>query len=57
MGCIVNGPGEARDADLGIAFGRKKAAIFVKGAVIKRIDLSEVPEEFKKELDKLVEKM
>jgi (E)-4-hydroxy-3-methylbut-2-enyl-diphosphate synthase len=54
MGCIVNGPGEARDADLGIAFGRRKAAIFVKGAVIKRVDMSEVLEEFKKELDKLL---
>ena len=54
MGCIVNGPGEARDADLGIAFGRQKAAIFVKGAVIKRVDLPEVLEEFKKELDKLI---
>jgi len=54
MGCIVNGPGEARDADLGIAFGRQKAAIFVKGEVIKRVDLPEVLEEFKKELDKLL---
>jgi (E)-4-hydroxy-3-methylbut-2-enyl-diphosphate synthase len=54
MGCIVNGPGEARDADIGIAFGRQKAAIFVKGAVIKRVDLPEVLEEFKKELDKLI---
>lgn len=54
MGCIVNGPGEARDADLGIAFGRQKAAVFVKGAVIKRVGVSEVLEEFKKELDKLI---
>ncbi len=53
MGCIVNGPGEARDADLGIAFGRQKAAIFVKGEVINRVDLPEVLEVFKKELDKL----
>ena len=55
MGCIVNGPGEARDADLGIAFGRQKAAVFVKGAVIKRVGVSEVLEEFKKELDKLIQ--
>jgi (E)-4-hydroxy-3-methylbut-2-enyl-diphosphate synthase len=54
MGCIVNGPGEAREADLGIAFGRKKAALFVKGAVIKRVNMAEVLEEFKKELDKLL---
>jgi (E)-4-hydroxy-3-methylbut-2-enyl-diphosphate synthase len=53
MGCIVNGPGEARDADLGIAFGRQKAAIFVKGEVINRVDLPEVLEVFKKEMDKL----
>jgi (E)-4-hydroxy-3-methylbut-2-enyl-diphosphate synthase len=56
MGCIVNGPGEARDADLGIAFGRQKAAIFVKGSVIKRVEMPLVLEEFKKELDKLVYK-
>jgi (E)-4-hydroxy-3-methylbut-2-enyl-diphosphate synthase len=31
MGCVVNGPGEARDADLGIAAGRKKGHLFVKG--------------------------
>ncbi len=54
MGCIVNGPGEAKDADIGIAFGRQKAAVFVKGAVIKRVELTEVLEEFKKELNKLL---
>ena len=31
MGCVVNGPGEARDADLGIAAGRKRGHLFVKG--------------------------
>src|SRR5207302_2171583 len=31
MGCVVNGPGEARDADLGIAAGRKKGHLFIKG--------------------------
>jgi (E)-4-hydroxy-3-methylbut-2-enyl-diphosphate synthase len=35
MGCVVNGPGEARDADLGIAAGRKKGHLFVKGQVVK----------------------
>jgi (E)-4-hydroxy-3-methylbut-2-enyl-diphosphate synthase len=34
MGCVVNGPGEARDADLGIAAGRKKGHLFVKGHVV-----------------------
>ncbi len=55
MGCIVNGPGEARDADLGIAFGRKKAALFLRGSILKRVEKSIVLDEFKKELEKLTE--
>jgi len=55
MGCIVNGPGEARDADLGIAFGREKAALFLKGSVIKRVKKDRILEEFKKELQKLIQ--
>src|SRR5205085_198680 len=35
MGCVVNGPGEARDADLGIAAGRRRGHLFVKGKVVK----------------------
>lgn len=35
MGCIVNGPGEAREADLGVASGNGKGQIFVRGQVIK----------------------
>ena len=35
MGCVVNGPGEARDADLGIAAGRQRGHLFVKGKVVK----------------------
>ncbi|MCD4669454.1 MAG: flavodoxin-dependent (E)-4-hydroxy-3-methylbut-2-enyl-diphosphate synthase [Actinomycetia bacterium] len=54
MGCIVNGPGEARDADLGIAFGREKAALFLKGSVIRRVKKDRILEEFKKELQKLI---
>ncbi|MCM8795719.1 MAG: flavodoxin-dependent (E)-4-hydroxy-3-methylbut-2-enyl-diphosphate synthase [Candidatus Omnitrophica bacterium] len=38
MGCVVNGPGEARDADLGVAFGRKDGMVFKKGRIIKRIN-------------------
>ena len=53
MGCIVNGPGEAREADIGIAYGIKKAAIFVKGEVIARVDAEEAVDYFKKELDDL----
>ena len=54
MGCIVNGPGEAKDADLGIAFGKDKAAVFLKGRVIKRVDKNIAAKEFKKELERLV---
>ncbi|MEZ5180114.1 MAG: flavodoxin-dependent (E)-4-hydroxy-3-methylbut-2-enyl-diphosphate synthase [Acidimicrobiales bacterium] len=38
MGCVVNGPGEARDADLGIAAGRRRGHLFVKGEVVKVVD-------------------
>ena len=37
MGCVVNGPGEARDADVGIACGKSKCAIFRKGEVVRTI--------------------
>jgi (E)-4-hydroxy-3-methylbut-2-enyl-diphosphate synthase len=42
MGCVVNGPGEARDADLGIAAGRKKGHLFVKGKVVKVVPEDEM---------------
>ncbi len=41
MGCEVNGPGEAKDADLGIALGEGRAAIFRHGKVIRTIPLSQ----------------
>lgn len=42
MGCVVNGPGEAREADLGIAAGRKRGHLFVKGQVVKVVPESEM---------------
>ena len=42
MGCIVNGPGEAREADLGVASGNGKGQIFIKGEVIKTVPESEI---------------
>jgi len=54
MGCIVNGPGEAKEADIGIALGNKKAAIFVKGKVLKRVEIDDVFIEFQKEIKKLL---
>ena len=51
MGCIVNGPGEAKDADLGIAFGKDKAALFLKGSVLKRVTKDIIIDEFREELN------
>jgi 4-hydroxy-3-methylbut-2-en-1-yl diphosphate synthase IspG/GcpE len=42
MGCVVNGPGECRDADVGIACGRGKGALFIKGHVVRSIEESEL---------------
>jgi len=44
MGCVVNGPGEAREADLGIAAGRKRGHLFVKGQVVKVVPEDEMVE-------------
>jgi (E)-4-hydroxy-3-methylbut-2-enyl-diphosphate synthase len=44
MGCVVNGPGEAREADLGVASGNGKGQIFVKGEVVKTVPESEIVE-------------
>jgi len=54
MGCIVNGPGEAKDADLGVAFGNEKAVLFLKGSVLKKVKKEMVLEEFSRELKKLI---
>ena len=44
MGCVVNGPGEAREADLGVASGNGKGQIFVRGEVIKTVPEHEIVE-------------
>ncbi|MDR2703226.1 MAG: flavodoxin-dependent (E)-4-hydroxy-3-methylbut-2-enyl-diphosphate synthase, partial [Cellulomonadaceae bacterium] len=44
MGCVVNGPGEAREADLGVASGNGKGQIFVKGEVIKTVPEGQIVE-------------
>lgn len=54
MGCMVNGPGEAREADIGIAFAVKKAAVFVKGRILKSVYIKDVISEFTNELEKLI---
>lgn len=53
MGCAVNGPGEAREADLGVAGGIGEAILFKKGEVIRKIKEEDIVSELKKEIDKL----
>lgn len=50
MGCAVNGPGEAREADIGIAGGKKEGILFKKGKIIKKIKQENIVEELKKEI-------
>ncbi|MEA5454600.1 flavodoxin-dependent (E)-4-hydroxy-3-methylbut-2-enyl-diphosphate synthase [Sinomonas sp. JGH33] len=57
MGCVVNGPGEAREADLGVASGNGKGQIFVKGEVIKTVPESEIVETLIEEAMKIAEEM
>ncbi len=54
MGCVVNGPGEASDADLGIAGAKDECAIFVRGKIVKKISKAEVEREFFGEIDKCI---
>jgi len=53
MGCVVNGPGEAREADIGIAGGDGCAILFKKGEVVRKIDEKNIMEELLSEIDKL----
>lgn len=53
MGCAVNGPGEAREADIGIAGGNGEGLIFRKGKIIKKVKEEELVEELMKEIEKL----
>ncbi|WP_431929339.1 flavodoxin-dependent (E)-4-hydroxy-3-methylbut-2-enyl-diphosphate synthase [Nonomuraea jabiensis] len=57
MGCVVNGPGEAREADLGVASGNGKGQIFVKGEVIKTVPESQIVETLIEEALRLAEEM
>jgi (E)-4-hydroxy-3-methylbut-2-enyl-diphosphate synthase len=57
MGCVVNGPGEAREADLGVASGNGKGQIFVKGQVIKTVPESQIVETLIEEAMRLAEEM
>ncbi len=53
MGCVVNGPGEAREADLGIAGGVGEALIFKKGVPLRKVKEEDIISELKKEIDNM----
>jgi (E)-4-hydroxy-3-methylbut-2-enyl-diphosphate synthase len=55
MGCAVNGPGEAKDADIGIAGGKNEVLLFKNGEIIRKIDEKNALEEFKKEIKLLID--
>jgi (E)-4-hydroxy-3-methylbut-2-enyl-diphosphate synthase len=57
MGCVVNGPGEAREADLGVASGNGKGQIFVRGQVIKTVPESRIVETLIEEAMRIAEEM
>ena len=55
MGCVVNGPGEARGADVGIAGGKGEGLVFRKGEIIRKVPESELVNELFKEIDQILE--
>jgi len=57
MGCVVNGPGEAREADLGVASGNGKGQIFVRGEVIKTVPEAQIVETLVEEAMRIAEEM
>lgn len=56
MGCVVNGPGEAKEADLGIAGGKGEGVLIKKGEIIRRMPEAELLSALKYELDNWKEK-
>ena len=55
MGCVVNGPGEARGADLGLAGGKGQGLIFKKNEIIRKLPEDEMVSGFLAEIDKLLQ--
>ena len=55
MGCAVNGPGEASDADLGVACGRGQALLFSHGQIIGKVAEDQIVDALMAEVDKLIE--
>ena len=54
MGCVVNGPGEAREADVGIAGGKGEGLVFKKGEIIKKVTEEQLIPELFAEIDKII---
>ncbi len=57
MGCVVNGPGEAREADFGIAGGNGQGIVFRKGEVIKTVPEAELVDTLFREIDPIFRKL
>lgn len=58
MGCVVNGPGEAKEADIGLAGGKESAVIFKKGKILRKVEVDQIIDEFVKEIEIIIaEKM
>ena len=57
MGCVVNGPGEAREADVGIAGGRGEGLLFRHGEIVRKVPENEMVEALLAEVDKIVKKL
>ncbi|MEG6585922.1 flavodoxin-dependent (E)-4-hydroxy-3-methylbut-2-enyl-diphosphate synthase [Dendrosporobacter sp. 1207_IL3150] len=55
MGCVVNGPGEAREADIGIAGGKKEGLVFRKGEIIRKVPENQLIQALFTEIDRLIE--
>ena len=53
MGCVVNGPGEARDADIGVACGKGSGAVFVRGEVVRKVSENDIVDALMEEIDKM----
>lgn len=54
MGCVVNGPGEARDSDVGVAAGRGKGVIFRKGKIVRKVQEDEIVSALKEEIEQIM---
>ena len=54
MGCAVNGPGEAKEADIGVAGGRGEGLIFKKGEIVRKVKENELLEVFMQELNQIL---